>query len=351
MSPNPETERERSETRTSGRAAPGPVFVSGRQNSGNSVLTKILGQAPGCLAFIEDNGFIEQCGLIDRVEVPRARVMRAIEAMPFVERPDLKPGTEAHLLSWIETHPEAQALAIYLEAMRHCLEGTGRRFWLQKATSYIFYAAEILSSVEGAKFVYVMRNPYDLVSSRTRRDRASGIKMDRYWGRLIGWRKGVRLAEELQRSYPDRFLIVQYERLVTTPEESLPKVFEFVGYEYRPEFADVPRINTSEKPLDWKGDEAAPRGLSGFKVFSYTTTLTPTQIRATDLMLPRRLVSRWYPDLPTLTQRTGPVTTLKALGMLGWHFVRFIRMQITRYPNVTSRKRFLIDRSLRRLRA
>lgn len=327
------------------------MFVSGRQHSGNSVIVKIMMQAKGCLGFIGDNGYIEHLNQINAVRDPRARVGAALERMRFSENPELGEMVAEHLPRWIDDHPNADGLAIYLEAMDFCVRASGNRFWLQKATSYIFYADEILSVIPNAKIVYLVRNPYDLVNSRIRRDVAKKIRDDSYWSTALGWRKGVRLAEDLARRHPGRFLIVQYERLVSAPDEVLPDLFEFAGYEYRPQFADVPRINTSERPYDWKGEEARPRGLSGFRVNSYAKALTPAQIRAADLLLPSEVVARWYPDLPRVSESRGWLTTSKALATLAWHMALLFRAQLKRYPRGASRKWFLIDRSLRRLRA
>jgi hypothetical protein len=332
--------------------APGPVFVSGRQFSGNSVTTKILMQAPGCLGFIADNGYWEFLHVIDRIGDPRARVERAIEGMRFVENPNLGREVRRHLPRWIDEHPDANALAIYLEAMRHCMRVSGAACWLQKATSYIFYADEILTALPDAKMIYLMRNPYDLLASTKRRYLERHWTRDRILGILMGWNKGVRLAQRMERTYPDRFRIVPYEALVTDPEGMLPKLFEFVGYEYQPTFVHVPRINTSDNQMDFDGRPTdTARGLSGFHINYYMNVLTPGEKRAADMLLSRSLVNALYPDLPHRAGRASLGASIRALGVLALNAVRFAGFQCSRFKGVPGRGRFVFERSLKRLRA
>ncbi|NJL75145.1 MAG: hypothetical protein HC892_09035 [Saprospiraceae bacterium] len=47
--------------------------------------------------------------------------------------------------------------------------GHQRKYWVLKATSYIFYASQILDHTTGVKLVYIMRNPLDLTASTKKR--------------------------------------------------------------------------------------------------------------------------------------------------------------------------------------
>lgn len=333
---------------------PGPVFVSGRQHSGNSVITKILMQAEGCLGFIGDNGYWEHRNLINKIKDPAARVDRAIRAMRFKENPDLGEAVREHLPDWIRRNPTADAREIYVEAMRHCTEVSGKRFWLQKATSYIFYADQILDAFPGSKVVYLMRNPYDLCASLKRRHARNQRNGDFLWGTLVGWRKGVRIAEAVQRKHPDRFKIFQYEDVVSKPDQSLPELFRFVGYEYRDRYANVPRVNTSDNPADWSGSKLgneAGGGLTGFRINYYDSTLTETEKRAADMLTPRDLVERWYPDLPHLQRKGRRGAAAGAILTLGTAGVRFVLGQFGRYKKVSYKGRYILERSLHRIRS
>lgn len=335
-------------------ASPGPVFIAGRQHSGNSVTTKILMQADGCLGFIGDNGYWEHRNLINRVEDPQKRVLRAIEAMRFKENPDLGEAVRQHLPEWIRQHPDADAKAIYLEAMDHCVRITDNRFWLQKATSYIFYADQLMDAIPESKFIYLMRNPYDLVASLKRRFAKRGFKRDEIWATCIGWRKGVRLAGEMQERYPDRFRIVRYEDLVSDPQAKLREIFEFLGYEYRESYANVPRVNTSDNPADWTGvklGEQASGGLTGFRINYYDKSLTVAEKQAADMLLKPAFVQRYYPDLPHWGEKRSIGSLAGALAYLARHAFRFVTWQLMRYKSVSSKGSYIVERSLHRIRS
>ncbi|TVQ74968.1 MAG: sulfotransferase [Phycisphaeraceae bacterium] len=333
---------------------PGPVFVSGRQHSGNSVITKILMQAEGCLGFIGDNGYWEHKNLINKVQYPAARADRAVRAMRFKENPELGEAVRGHLPGWIRAHPDADAREIYLEAMRYCTEISGNRFWLQKSTSYIFYADEILRAFPGSRIVYLMRNPYDLCASLKRRHARNQRRADFLWGTLVGWKKGVRIAHAMQSRYPDRFRIFKYEDVVSKPSQSLPELFEFVGYAYREEYTNVPRVNTSDNPADWSGSKLgndAGGGLTGFRINYYDTALTKVEKRAADMLLPRDLVLETYPNLPH-TRRSGHrKKTMWAILLLAVSGIRFSLSQFGRYKKVPYKSRYIIERTLHRARA
>jgi len=319
---------------------PGPVFVSGRQHSGNTVLTMILGRAPGCFAQTDENIFFERRALIDRIADPERRAA-AVAAELRIDRVDrqLSDRIAHHLAEWIGARPEARALDLFREGMRFACEATGRRFWCQKATSYIFYGREILTLMPEARLLYMLRNPYDICASRKRR----ADYEERIWGHMVSWNQGIRLARRLGAEFPDRFRIVKYEDLTAAPEPTVRGVFEFLGVPFDRSVLDIPHVNRSESKYKL---ESESRGLNTSRINYYMNNLSAAEIAALDMLADRRMIRESYPELPHRASRASTGTRLRAAGLIvkgPFHFARDYLSKPNRSPMQ------LLARSIRRI--
>lgn len=273
----------------------GPIFIAGRQHSGNTVTAVLLAGVEGCYAQVDENTFFEHRALIDRMPDRAARVARIMKLLKIEDA----AGREAvgpHLRAYAEAHPDADAMAIYLEGMRFVTRLTGNTFWAQKATSYIFYGRQILRDLPDARLVYMLRNPYDIAASKKRRS----VRKDRLWQVMLGWNKGIRLASELLDEFPGRFRVVRYEDIVTEPERETRALLEFLGIPFRPSYLDVPHVNRSETGYSLTG---TGKGLNRSRVFYYVDNLAPSEIAALDAIVDRAARDRFYPELPHAGQR------------------------------------------------
>ncbi|MDQ7006722.1 MAG: sulfotransferase, partial [Acidobacteriota bacterium] len=279
-------------------AVPGPVYICGRQHSGNTVLALALGRLPPFLALPQDLPYFEHLELIDQTRNPRKRVAYAIRCMMLeLESARLQLEVSAWLNRWILDHSAASAIDIYLEAMHFAVRSRRKEWWAQKATSYIFYADQVLDLVPNSRMIYMLRNPYDLAASKKQRD--PGI--DRIWAHSVSWYKGLRKALALQERHPARFRIVRYEDLVLAPETTMRTLCNFLGVAFDPQCLDVPHINRAEKPHVWTVDADATYGLSRSRVFYYPSHLAQPEMAALDQLSSRRLLHEFYPNLPHQT--------------------------------------------------
>jgi len=324
----------------------GPIFISGRQHSGNTVMSVVFRNVPDCLSQSRENLFFEKRAIIDRIADPRARA-RAVAAETRLDRLDeqLQQRAGAYLEQYAVEHPDSTALELFRQAMRWAIAAKGKTFWVQKATSYIFYAREILESIPDARIIYMLRNPYDICASDQRRIRRRGIRRESIFRTCVGWNKGVRLARAIQREFPDRFRFVKYEELVTKPEPVLRDLFAFLGLPFDLSYLEVPQVNTSETGYTDKGEI---KGLNPSKVYKYRDALTPAQLALIDLLIWKEEVQREYPDVPHRGMKHSLGARLKALGMLAVApFYRLVSY-LTFFKRDPSH---LLDRTLRRLRS
>jgi len=290
---------------SSSRPPVGPLYVAGRQHSGNTVTVVVFGMAPECYAVNVEGLFFEQRGMVDRITRPEARVDRVMELLRL-EEPEISDATRQWLLGWHAEHPQADAVTLYRQAMDDATRRAGRAFWARRATSYIFYGDEIMRLLPDARMLYLLRNPWDISASVKRRD----ARMDRLSGPALSWNRGIRIAQRLQARYPDRFRIVRYEDMVREPEATFQSIFDFAGVPFRAEYLDVPHVNRSEAH---QTRTSATRGFNASRVFYYRTVLDPADIAALDMLVSRRLADEHYPERPHRGERVPGRVRVAAL--------------------------------------
>lgn len=287
---------------TSNSAAHGPIFISGRQHSGNTVMAVCLGKAAECMAQIDENAFFEYRGLIDKEPDSAARA-RMVFARMKLEAVEVREATLAHMLELASKDAGIPALDLYRAGMDFAMRAAGKMFWVQKATSYIFYGREILTLMPDARLLFLLRNPYDIAASKRKRD----PWRESVWNTMVSWNKGLRLGKELEREFPGRFRIIRYEDLTGKAAETVPAVFAFLGIPFRPEYLDVPHVNKSESGYSLTGDG---KGLNRSRVNNYVNNLTPSEIAAMDMLADRALVEEYYPGLPHWKRARGLSTSV-----------------------------------------
>lgn len=328
--------------------APGPVFIAGRQHSGNSLLTMMIRQLPGCFAIVQEGTFFSNRWRGDGIADDAERARWAAESMRLdddanTDRPEemARLATDARqwLPDWVANHPGADALTLYREGMRRATEVSGNDYWVQKATGYIFYAREILRDMPDARIIYLIRNPYDISASILRRQEAEALV-----GPSVAWNRGLRIACELHEQHPDRFRPIRYESLVTDPEQTAREICEFLGLPYDASILDVPHINPSE--AKYQAIQGS-RGINKSRLNYYPTILSKAQIAAVSLVVNQSLLGRYYTDLPhqQTPQRWRDRAMAPLLVAKGFVAYAISRVQFARRLNDP-----LIRRTLRRLR-
>lgn len=318
------------------------VFILGRQHSGNTVVAHLLGRLPGVHARIDESSFFELRSGIDRTPSPSGRANAVIESLR------LEPSEDRHavsnrLMQLAASRPNATALSLYLAAMDLLAEVAGAHTWVQKATSYIFHAREILTDVPGSRLIYMLRNPFDLAASEKRRGWTKGY----IWGTPKGWSIGLALATKVEQEYPDRFRIVKYEDLVRDPEPTARRLCEFLGLAFDPRCLDVPRINPAEAgAYSLKVEDTAPRGLTSGKVYGYVDVLTPIEVAAVETMSRGPMLELHYPDRPRASHTRAPMLRVRARVAIALAMLRFAWTYVTKLDRSPGH---LVRRTMRRL--
>lgn len=292
------------------------LFIAGRQHSGNTMLCQIFLNHPQCFCDCNENTWFEWRPIIEGTQEPETKVHSSVSHL-LAGREEDAQRIEPQLLDWFLANPSASVYELFSQGMRRVTDLDGKDFWVLKATSYIFYAEEILQNLPAVKIVYLMRNPMDLIASTYNRIKHASRQGeavhygDWLYTVVIGWRKGVELALRLQQVYPDRFLILKYEDLVSESQRSITEVFHSLGLSYDNSVLDVPHINPSDHPYR---DSKRPRGLNTTRIYYYPTVLDLSEMHAAWSVMPMHLLGKTYPDLPE-----PPAIPFIDKGKAQWH--------------------------------
>jgi hypothetical protein len=298
------------------------IFVCGRQHSGNTMMAALFGLMPGYLATQGEEVFLECRARLDRLHTAVERAQWMGQHLK-IEDAQVEAVVQAQLLDWARANPQARAIDVFLKASSLSAAALGKSAWARKATSYIFHVDEILREMPSVRLIYLVRNPFDLAASVKRRDRWH----EHLVGIALSWNRGTALAMHYEKRYPARVHLMRYEKLVATPQEKIKRLCRFLGETYDPSLLAVPHVNLSDKPYELHDND---RGMSAAHVNYYTTTLTPAEILAIDLMASRTLLRALYPELPHYRARYSASVWAKAIGLIGLGLLRY-PIQMTRH--------------------
>ncbi|MEM9885163.1 MAG: sulfotransferase [Bacteroidota bacterium] len=289
------------------------VFVIGRQHSGNTFLTRILGSAPDFFVDENENSWFEFVPVIKQKKTLEERIACSTEHL-LRGKPEVAASYLKSIEGWAQQNPEHTLYELFQESMNQVTHGAGKQYWALKATSYIFYASEILRNCPNVKLIYILRNPLDLTASSKKRNQN---RMDWFIATNIAWKKGVSIAEQLLAAFPDRFLVVKYENLVQGASE-FNRISKFLGVELQEDYSNMPVVNTSDQPYAVTQE----KGLKQSRVYYFRKYLSDGQIYwATKLSGGKKIVKKYYPNIPlpknvTLFNKIGGIQTFVLMACL-----------------------------------
>jgi len=269
----------------------GPIYLAGIERSGTSLMYALLASHPKIAMtrrtnlwtyFYDRYGDLEQPANLERclAVMSRYKRLKVIHIDPERLRREFGQGGKSygHLFALIENH---------------FAERQGKPRWGDKSLNTERYADEIFAAFPGARIIHMMRDPRDrYASARTR------------WQDMLGragagtsmWLSSARLAERNQQRYPDRYMVLRYETLVTAPEETLRAVCAFVNEEYSPEMLTMhgaPRL--LEKGSNSSYGRREPGRISADSLGRYRQVLSQKEIAFIQAFAGRQMRTFSYP--------------------------------------------------------
>lgn len=201
-----------------------PIFIVGLPRTGTTVLERILGSHSRVQSAGELGDFhMRLCWEAD-LPAPDILDARLLEAAPRMDFARLGAG--------------------YLQ--RTGWRSGGKDFVLDKFPANLAYAGLIRKALPDARIVCLRRNPMDSIFSNLKELFSGNSYPHSYDPREMASHcvRASALMDHWSTVMPEAFLVVDYERLATRPDEVAREVMRFCGLEYEPASVDI-RSNSS----------------------------------------------------------------------------------------------------------
>lgn len=274
---------------------PGPIFVTGADRSGTTLLYALLASHPdismvrrsnmwrwfnGNYGDLGDTGALERC-LSDLLRYQRIAPLDPDEARIRREFAD-GPPTYGRLF------------ALFHE---HLAERRGKPRWGDKSLHTEYHADAILEAYPEARILHLVRDPRDRYASVVRRQepgRAKGVSAAT--GR---WLASMRVAHRNVRRHPRHYMVVRYETLAASPEPTMRAICRFIDAPYDPAMLTMSGAPDHDAVGGNSSFEALPSGvISTRSIGRYRTVLEPTDIAFIQVCARPYLVRHGYDLVP-----------------------------------------------------
>ena len=104
------------------------------------------------------------------------------------------------------------------------------KIWGDQSPIYTFQLPSLLKVFPHARFIHMLRDGRDVVSSMVTRHGAGYLQEAVY-----RWKKSIEITEKFQKQMPaNRYLEVRYEHLVEHSEQTLQNISRFIGIDFTP---------------------------------------------------------------------------------------------------------------------
>lgn len=240
-----------------------PIFVIGYMHSGTTLLQKVLANSPGIYASygetrfftdfpiyrsqypdLQDDATLRGYLLYTIAVIQRgfARLLRDFPDHQFsLDELDVtESGFEELYLRATQVRDHA---ALYPMVFDLLMREAGKQRWLEKTPTHLFYIDEILAVVPDARFVELVRDPRDILSSKKTR-KARGGSADPIWDTLA-WKSAVEAANKHAAHHGRQILRVRYRDLTARPEATVREICHFLDLPFEPALLQVGRVNAT----------------------------------------------------------------------------------------------------------
>lgn len=295
-----------------------PVFICGHPKSGTTLVRALVDDHPELVVFPEETSFFRTAIPILGHRVVKTRTMLLsrqfiLRSFPEVPLPEsLLKEAEAvsdlarpELYALMRMHQVAEEIGELLGS-RHFGDGLASavlafgqvygklsersRYWVEKTPHNEQFAGQIFEWWPEARCIHVVRDPRDNYASY-RTKRSFQLPLSRF---TEEWQASMRAGMQNQKKYgQDAYLILNYEKLLRTPDEALRLVTDFLGIEDHP----VLRVPTTGG-APWEGNSMFGDtfdAISTAPIGRYRENLEKKHIRAIETVLRREMLLLGYP--------------------------------------------------------
>jgi hypothetical protein len=249
----------------------GPLFLAGIDRSGIGLLGELLEAHPDIAVTRRINFwsfYHDRYGDLSDV----ANLDRCLAAMMSYTRISrLQPQWQLLRRDFLAGEPTYARLFALLQEQN--MRRLGKSRWADKSLNAEGDARTIFEAFPEARMIHVLRDPRDRYASQlTHR----GSRKGRVGGGTALWLWSARLAEQNARDFAGRYKVVQYEHIVSRPEQFLRELCLFINQEYSPQMLAVESAADGETTGNG-ANRARPR-LWTTSIGRYESTLSASDV-------------------------------------------------------------------------
>ena len=204
-------------------------------------------------------------------------------------------------------------------------QSEGKTRWADKTPAYIGHVDRLAAIWPDARFVVLVRDGRDVALS------VMGVPFgpNNAWAAARSWAIAIRQGREAAARYPGRVLELRYEDLVTSPEQELETVCDFLGLDYDDDMLALERTERSKVAEDqsawftnvWSGITTAAVG-------KWRTELSPREVGIFEAVAGDELRALGYGTSGANSSRAlVPAYAAHDAAMRGVNFVRLRLVQ------------------------
>ncbi len=268
----------------------GPVFVGGAGRSGKTLVRWMLSSHSRIVVSRRTEMWPRFYGRFGDLRRPEnfERCLRAM--LDRKQIASLGPDPERLRRDFWQGAPTyARLFELFHEQY---LQPSGKARWGDQTGLIERYADEVISAYPGARIVHLIRDPRD-------RHEAVAVRDPRRPGALgqstATWLSSVALARRNLERYPDSYLLVRYETLVTSPERTMRDVCAFLDEEFEPAMVRMEGVRRYDNQRAAAADGSP---ISTAFVGRYRHRLSPCELAFIQTIARQQMLAFGYPPDP-----------------------------------------------------
>jgi len=295
-----------------------PIFIAGPDRSGTTLLYAIIASHPNISMVRRTNywrWFYGRYGDLNNQE----NFDRLLERMLSYKRiAPLNPdGERIRREFWQGEKNYGRLFALFHE---HNAERFGKTRWGDKSLHTEHYIDWVIKEFPQAKIIHTIRDPRDRYASVRKRFGGDNPRIGASTARML---LSINAARKNLKKYPENYMIIRFEDLVSDPEKMCRKICQFIGEEYDPVMLTMEGANRYKNSGGNSSfEKISPGSISTKPVGRYKKVLTGPEMAFIQLFA-RKIMKEF--NYPLEDVKLTPKEMLKyAFWILPSHIVRMV---------------------------